>query len=716
MSVMRFAALIWALIFGIWLPGGPAHGAVAPETRAKVMALLSRIESKDYGIRPGFIEALRAKAQNADGIEKLRALYQLQFFSLYDQAEEQQAIKRLEEEARRQNNRSYLALARSYAIYNDFLAGTSPDGFQAMQKELAAAQAADDWLAETQVREVLAYAGLSQMRQEFALQSLKGALAIIPADAPEADFVRLALLTALGFVQADYGDLDSLIESSTQILDLADASGLPALPERIVRNFAYLFRLRGDYDLALLFYQKLDELLEKLDQPDEHYYTVFGLALTAQRMGNYALSAKYADRALSDFNGVASYDGPLMQIQAINMARLGEVEKARDYFDKAKAFFDSQAAPYDQFWRINELNAQAEIARAEGRFQDALDLMENYWERYLGSMRAESSHSVKALRADLAAELARERAERALLESERTLAMQQLRAQRITLIFLGSLMVFLGIAYVLQRRTSRALDVSRRKAEAANIAKSRFLANISHELRTPLNAIIGFSDLMLMAGKKKDKAKSQDSAHLEYATLINKSGVHLLDIINDILNIAQIEAGEFELNRKPCRFQDLVDDAMQIITNQARAGGKDIRFDVPADLPRLLVERRRMKQVLINLLFNAIKFTGEDGKIEIAARYLDDGRFSFAIKDNGIGIAADRLDSICEPFAQGEDGWSRSHDGTGLGLSIVKSIVELHGGRLQIESTVDVGTTVTVILPALCVEKPAPQAAVAAAA
>ncbi|GAB4136646.1 MAG: hypothetical protein Tsb0016_01110 [Sphingomonadales bacterium] len=693
------------LLLGLlmWAAPAPAQAAVTPETRARVMALLERIESGDFGISDAFVADLQARAQNATGTEKLRALYQLLFFSLYDQDQERAAIARLEQEARQQDNRSYLALARSYAIYNDFLSGEAANGFAEMRQQLADAQAADDWLAEAQVREVLAYAAVSLSRQEFALQTLRTALDKIPDAAAEADFVRLTLLTALGSVQADYGDLDALLESSSQILDLSQATGLPALPERILLNFAYLFRLRAEPDLALLFYQRLDALLGPDDKSDVKYFTLFGSALTAQRIGDHALSAAHASRALEEFAEFHSYEGPLLQIQAINMARLGDVAKARAFLDQAERVFNDNDAPYDQFWRINALNAQAEIARAEGRYQDALDLMENYWQRYLASMRAESSHSVRALRADLSAELARERAERALLESERSLALQQVRAQRITLVLLGALMVLLLIAYIYQRRTSRALDVSRRKAEAANIAKSRFLANISHELRTPLNAIIGFSDLMLMPAKR-----GQDlNPHQEYATLINKSGVHLLEIINDILNIAQIEAGEFELDCRPCTFQNLVDDAMQIVANQARAAGKTICFAIPADLPVLLVERRRMKQVLINLLFNAIKFTGDDGEIEIGARMQQDGRFSFWVKDNGIGIPADRLEHVCEPFSQGEDGWSRSHDGTGLGLSIVKSIVELHGGRLQIESQVDVGTTMTVILPNLCIDKPA---------
>ncbi|MBT5811047.1 MAG: PAS domain S-box protein [Rhodospirillaceae bacterium] len=231
-------------------------------------------------------------------------------------------------------------------------------------------------------------------------------------------------------------------------------------------------------------------------------------------------------------------------------------------------------------------------------------------------------------------------------------------------------------------------------AERANQAKSEFLANMSHELRTPLNAIIGFSEMLV--GQYFGEIGSQK--YLEYAGDIKTSGEHLLRLINDILDLSVIEAGELKLAREIVNFREVVDDCTPIIMDGATRKGIQFTRAVPDDLPPMLADRRALKQILLNVLSNAIKFTQEGGSITLTASVADDAAV-VEIRDTGIGIEDHKLASLTEPFVRGEANPYKSQDGTGLGLAIVKSLVELHDGALEIASEPGAGVTVTMTFP-----------------
>jgi two-component system cell cycle sensor histidine kinase PleC len=235
------------------------------------------------------------------------------------------------------------------------------------------------------------------------------------------------------------------------------------------------------------------------------------------------------------------------------------------------------------------------------------------------------------------------------------------------------------------------------RAESANKAKSEFLANMSHELRTPLNAINGFSEIMLgeMFGALGD------ARYKDYVRDIHDSGQHLLALINDILDMSKIEAGKMTLRFEPVSLEDLSEDAVRLVRNRAEAAGLSLEASFPA-LPDIEGDYRAIKQVLLNLLSNAIKFTPAGGAITLGGEVRKDAlgeRVRVTVKDTGIGIAREDLDRLARPFEQVENQHAKTTQGTGLGLALTKSLVELHGGVLELDSAPGHGTSASFVLP-----------------
>ncbi len=236
--------------------------------------------------------------------------------------------------------------------------------------------------------------------------------------------------------------------------------------------------------------------------------------------------------------------------------------------------------------------------------------------------------------------------------------------------------------------------VARDAAQRANRLKSMFLATMSHELRTPLNAIIGFSELM----HNELYGPLGDARYREYCGLVRRAGHHLLSLINDVLDMSKIEAGKFELHRQPFDLREVVHDCLELMRDQASKGAIAL-VEETGDRPlHVEADRRAMKQILLNLLSNAIKFTPRGGRVAVRA-WAANGVMTLAVADTGIGIPADQVASLGNPFVQIRSSAGASHEGTGLGLALVRALTEIHDGRLSIESTAGKGTTVSVVIP-----------------
>jgi two-component system cell cycle sensor histidine kinase PleC len=235
----------------------------------------------------------------------------------------------------------------------------------------------------------------------------------------------------------------------------------------------------------------------------------------------------------------------------------------------------------------------------------------------------------------------------------------------------------------------------RAEAEAANTSKTSFLANMSHELRTPLNAILGFSEIIA----RECLGPVGSPRYKEYAGDIHNSGSHLLSLINDLLDVAKIEAGRMEVEPQMIETARTLDSALKFVGAKARERRQKLTITVEPEAEILYADERALKQIVINLVSNSIKFTRDGGNIDVVARRNGAGDFELMVEDNGQGIPKDKIDQIFRPFSRVDNRYDSGHSGTGLGLSLVRGLAELHGGRAWMESEEGIGTRVFVLLP-----------------
>ncbi|WP_312491579.1 ATP-binding protein, partial [Brevundimonas sp.] len=404
------------------------------------------------------------------------------------------------------------------------------------------------------------------------------------------------------------------------------------------------------------------------------FTAILGVALDITEARRAKAAAQAAESRLRD--GVESISDAFVLFD-----RQGRLILWNQAFEDAFGFDHGvvrRGALKDELNRIAGLAIKAEHPPAGGRAGlREVELHDGRWLQLSERFTSEGGSVVTA--ADITA-IKREEAERRRAADDLRATVDQLESSQEKLSLLA-----------------RKYEVAMTRAEAANQAKSEFLANMSHELRTPLNAINGFSEIMAseLFGPLNEKYKG-------YAADILKSGQHLLSLINDVLDMAKIEAGKMTLHYEPVSLQAVCEDAVRLMRGKVQDAGLKIAVE-GGDLPDIEADQRGVKQVMLNLISNAVKFTPEGGSIVVSLQPFQgpagEARIRVACADTGIGIAPEDLVRLARPFEQVEGQHSKTTQGTGLGLALTKSLIEMHGGQLSMESQPGVGTTVSFDLP-----------------
>jgi signal transduction histidine kinase len=497
----------------------------------------------------------------------------------------------------------------------------------------------------------------------------------------------------------------------------------PAIELSVANNVGFAMQQLGRFDEAITNFKRALEIGKSLKSPFLEANILTNIAHVYAQQHRFTYATQAADQALTllgknDPNGGAPF---VWGVRAEIELERGAIDAAAHDLDKAFRGVDLKTtiAPFRDLHEI-----AFKVYRAQGNYSLALAHLEAFkrLDDAGRSLTASANLALMAAQFDFATEQFEiERLKADQLKRDISLRESRAATQRVifSAVLLGALLllVWIGWRHLLVRRhrnvirqknkaltqtlaerdieierrieVEQDLRVAKKSAEEANRAKSHFLANMSHELRTPLNAIIGFSELMAHGAIKGPKLQ-------EYSADINASGQNLLTILNDILDMARIDAGTVELDESELALGDIVEDVVRETAEGATA--KTICFEDGNHDVRLMADDKRIRQILVNLLSNAVKFTSESGRIAVRIEMAGDG-VEIVVGDNGIGIPEDKLATVMEPFGQAESAYARLHGGVGLGLPIVNSLARLHGGRFTLTSEPGRGTQARVHLP-----------------
>jgi signal transduction histidine kinase len=541
------------------------------------------------------------------------------------------------------------------------------------------------------------------------------ALALKSYQKAHAVFVRLGILRSQSIALQGLGSLYDKAHDFVRAIRYYRAasqvySGDSALDLSAANNIGFALQQMGQYKEAIEDMGRALRIATALDSPLLEATILNNLAISNARLHNLAEAERDADRAIQllgkkDEGGESRF---AWGVKAEVAYQRGALPLAADDLQQAFRGLDLKTT-VAEFRDIHEIAFR--VYRADGNLPLAIAHLQAF--KRLDDEGRSLASSVNLALMSAQFDFATQQLEIEQLKSAQLKRDISLRESReITLyvilvsLLLGGVILIAWIArrHALERRhrsivaeknrrlteTLAELRLAMEAALQASRAKSHFLANMSHELRTPLNAIIGFSELMTVGGLKPEKSR-------EYAVNITDGGRRLLSILNDILDVARLEAGKIALKEDRMRLGDVVEHTISTLAS-GEAAKRNIHCGRDNRHVCVRGDEIRLRQILANLVSNAIKFTSPGGSVDIAIERTPDG-VDLVVRDNGCGVAADKIAAVMEPFGQAESAYARSHGGAGLGLPIVKSLAELHGGRFTITSVPCKGTEARVHLP-----------------
>lgn len=507
-------------------------------------------------------------------------------------------------------------------------------------------------------------------------------------DKKQYDMQRMIIYWTIAFNAVSNDDLDNTLLYYGLSVDLARENGWAIDRQSMVYNIAALLAGQKAHSVAEKYFREYGRISLEVDrQPDVFFmhYGLAGLYLDQKKFNdvhNEILKSRAFDNIPIDFKPF------LFEADVLSLAHLGRIEEAKAAQKQHKQFFIENPEFQNTEWELTVIQVDAEILHAEARDTEAYEKLYDYHVKQTALMKEEYFSDAFGMRQNLETAYAIEEAENKLAQSE--IANQNM--------FIGAAILVLAILtlfFAAQRKSAIALKISKAKADDANQTKSKFLANVSHELRTPLNAIIGFSDIM----KNEGTGQMKTGQYKEYSALVNDAGRHLLSIINDILDLNKIEAGMMELNEDAIDISWLLDDIDHLLQQTAIKAEIELQFNCEENLPELYGDERQIKQILINLVNNSIKFSESNTEIHTSAHLREGGGITIKIQDQGQGMTESELEKAMQPFSQIKDNLNSDQEGTGLGLPLAKAMTELHNGIIKITSVKGEGTLVELDFP-----------------
>lgn len=508
---------------------------------------------------------------------------------------------------------------------------------------------------------------------------------------------------AWAYAALDTGDFQSAIEQTKLSLQYSLKADTPVDGISILYNLAVIASEQEQHSAAREFAALEAQLAGKTNIPEEAFYASFLCATVEAAAADYASSERCARAAVTSPAAVAEYMAAAKTHLANALARLGRPSEARALLDELKASINPQTSPRDA---ISLRKLEAQVHFAEGAFEAAMKAFEEYHAAEDKLQKANFNDGVKELRSGLENDLETERMRAIATAKEAALMKERVHSQQMLIAFAFALFFFAIVSLAAHGRNARRLAVAMKAAEAANSAKSEFLASMSHELRTPLNGVLGMAQSLLgepLAKEQHDKIET-----------IMDSGKTLLALLNDVLDLSKVEAGKLEIAPIDDDLKHSLTRVISLFQPLAAEKGNRLKLEYSHDAPKWAnFDPVRVRQCVTNLISNAVKFTSNgDIRVTVDAQKSED-RFIMTVKvsDTGIGMSEEVIARLFTPYSQGDASITRQFGGTGLGLVIARRIARLMAGDVSVESEPGKGTTMTLTFVVRAAASPAPRKA-----